>query len=137
LQVIAHWKLVSAADNVPLASDAQNQSLYIACRKPGTVIALNAATGKEISSVPVADGADDLFYDPALRRVYVIAGSGEIDAFQVDDALSLHPIGVQHTEAGAKTALFVPARHLLYVGVPGTGGKDAEIRVFATPVEKK
>ena len=135
-QVIAHWKLISAADNVPLAFDVERQSLYIACRKPGIVIALNAATGKEISNAPTADGADDLFYDAASRRVYVITGSGEVDAFQVDDAQLLHPIGVQHTAAGAKTALFVPAQHLLYVGVPGAGAKHAEIRVFATPVEK-
>jgi YVTN family beta-propeller protein len=128
----AHWKLTKAADNVPMAFDSDHQLLYVACRAPGMMIALDAATGKEVASQPVADGADDLFYDPALRRVYVISGAGEVDTFQVDDAKSLRSLAVQHTAAGAKTALFVPAQNLLYVGVPAESGKPAEIRVYAT-----
>jgi DNA-binding beta-propeller fold protein YncE len=69
-----HWKMAKGADNVPLAFDAEHKLLYLACRTPGTVIVLDAATGKEIASLPTAPGADDLFYDPALGRVYVIAG---------------------------------------------------------------
>ena len=67
-------------------SIGEHQLLYVACRTPGTVIALDAATGKEVASLPAAGGADDLFYDPALRRVYVISGAGEVDAYQVDKA---------------------------------------------------
>ncbi len=87
---------------------------------------------RKSASQPTADGADDLFYDPALRRVYVISGAGEVDSYQVDEAKNLHPLEVVHTAAGAKTALFVPAQNLLYVGVPGVGGKPAEIRVYST-----
>jgi len=130
--IAAHWRLSRAADNVPMAFDAEHRTLYVACRTPGKVIALDAATGEEISSQPAADGADDLFYDPALRRVYVIAGSGEVDAYQVDKARNLHPLQALHTAAGAKTALFVPAQNLLYVGVPGAGTDPAEIRVYST-----
>jgi 4-phytase/acid phosphatase len=129
--VIAHWKLTKAADNVPMAFDTEHQLLYVACRTPGTVIALDAVTGKEVASLPTAGGADDMFYDPALRRVYVISGAGEVDAYQVDEAKNLHPLEVLHTAAGAKTALFVPAQNLLYVGVPGTGDNPAEIRVYS------
>jgi DNA-binding beta-propeller fold protein YncE len=134
-KIAAHWKLTKAADNVPLAFDAEHQLLYLACRTPGAVIALDAATGKEVASLPTATGADDLFYDPALRRVYVIDGAGEVDAYQVDEARTLHPLGVLHTAAGAKTALFVPAQNLLYVAVPGAGSNAAEIRVFSTAID--
>jgi YVTN family beta-propeller protein len=130
--ITSHWKLTSAADNVPLAFDGDHQLLYVACRTPGTLIALDAATGKEVASLPAADGADDLFYDPALRRIYLISGAGEVDSYQVDEAKVLHPLGAVHTAAGAKTALFVPAQSLLYVGVPGAGGHPAEIRVYST-----
>ena len=130
--IVARWKLTKAADNVPVAFDGEHQSLYVACRTPGMLVALDAATGKEVASLPAAGGADDLFYDPALRRVYVIAGSGEVDAYQVDKARNLHPLESLHTAAGAKTALFVPAQNLLYVGVPGAGTDPAEIRVYST-----
>ena len=84
--ITARWKLTKAADNVPMAFDSEHQLLYVACRTPGTVIAIDAASGKEIASLPTAAGADDIFYDPALHRVYVIAGSGEVDVYQVDAA---------------------------------------------------
>ena len=132
-EIVMHWKLTKAADNVPMAFDAEHQLLYVACRTPGMLIALDAVSGKEISSQPAAGGADDLFYDPALRRVYLISGTGEVDAYQVDDARNLHPLEVLHTASGAKTALFVPAQNLLYVGVPSAGQDPAQIRVYSTP----
>jgi 4-phytase/acid phosphatase len=131
--ITADWKLTKAGDNVPVAFDGEDELLFVACRTPGMVIALDAATGKEIASLPAAPGADDLFYDSSLRRVYVISGAGEIDSYQVDKKKSLRPLEVVHTAAGAKTALFVPTQSLLYVGVPGVGGKAAEIHVFSTP----
>jgi YVTN family beta-propeller protein len=128
----SHWKLTKAADNVPLAYDSEDKLLFIACRKPGTLIVMDAVTGKEVASLPAAGGADDLFYDPAMRRVYVICGSGEIDAYQIDEAKDLHALEVLPTAAGAKTALFVPANHMLYVGVPGVNEHPEEIRVYSS-----
>ena len=126
------WKLTRAANNVPLAFDAEHNLLLVACRAPGALIALDADSGKELASLPAAGGADDLFYDSALRRVYLISGAGEVDAYQVDKAKELHSLAVLHTAAGAKTALFVPAQNLLYVGIPGTAELPAEIRVYST-----
>ena len=129
--ITAHWKLTKAAGNVPLAFDADHNLLFVGCRKPGAVIVLDASTGKELSSLPGAAGADDLFYDPALRSIYLIAGSGEVDAYQVDASKAIHSLGVLPTASGAKTALWVPAQNLLYVGVPGPSGQPSEIRAFA------
>jgi DNA-binding beta-propeller fold protein YncE len=130
--ISTQWKLTRAADNVPLAFDAEHQLLFVACRTPGTLIALDAVSGKELASLKSADGADDLFYDPALRRIYLIGGAGEVDSYQLDAAKVLHPLAVVRTAAGAKTALFVPEQSLLYVGVPGAGKNAAEIRVYST-----
>jgi hypothetical protein len=96
------------------------------------LVALDAATGKEVASLPAAGGADDLFYDPALRRVYLISGAGEVDSYQVDAAKNLHALDVLHTAAGAKTSLFVPAQNLLYVAVPRASDNPPEIRVYST-----
>ena len=126
------WKVTKAADNVPLAYDGEHKLLFVACRTPGLVIALDARTGQEVASQHAAGKADDLFYDAALRRVYMISGAGEVDAFQVDEAKQMHPIGVLRTADGAKTALFVPAENLLYVGVPSSAEYPAEVRVYST-----
>ena len=99
---------------------------------PGLLVALDVVTGKEVASRPAAGKADDLFYDSALRRVYLISGTGEVDSFQVEDARTLRPLEVLRTAPGAKTALFVPSQKLLYVGVPAIGAGPAEIRVYST-----
>ena len=130
--IVSHWKLIKAADNVPLAFDSEHQLLFVACRTPGMLIAVDVASGKEIASQKAAGKADDLFYDAARRRVYVISGAGEVDIFQVDSARTLKPVEVVNTAPGAKTALFVPEQSLLYVGVPGSGEHPAEVRVYST-----
>jgi DNA-binding beta-propeller fold protein YncE len=135
--IVAHWKLTGAADNVPMAYDSERQRLYVACRTPATLLALNAATGAEIARVAIGDGADDLFYDAAQRHLFVISGSGEVDVIQVDGGAGMSTVGATHTAAGAKTALFVPAENNLYVGVPASGSKSAEIRVYSTAAQKE
>ena len=129
--VVAQWKLAKAADNVPMAYDGAHQRLYVACRTPATLLALDAASGAELARASTGEGADDLFYDAALGRVYVISGAGEVDAFDVSGA-TIKTIGVTRTAPGAKTALFVPSQSALYVGVPSAGAKAAEIRIYST-----
>jgi DNA-binding beta-propeller fold protein YncE len=135
--IVAHWKLTGAADNVPMAYDSGRKRLYVACRTPSTLLALNAGTGAEIARVATGDGADDLFYDAAQLRLYVISGAGEVDVIQVDGGTGMSAIGVTHTASGAKTALFVPAENRLYIGVPASASRLAEIRVYSTAAEKE
>ena len=131
--ISAHWKMTGASHNVPLAYDDEHTVLYVASRTPGTLLAFDGASGAQLSSVPAGEQADDLFYDPALRRVYVVCGAGEVDAYQVDSQRRLHVLKVTHTRPAAKTGLFVPSQNLLYVGVPGIDGHSAEISVYTTP----
>jgi DNA-binding beta-propeller fold protein YncE len=135
--ILAHWKLTGVADNVPMAYDGGHHRLYVACRAPATLIALDGVSGVELARVETGKGADDLFYDAALSRVYVISGAGEVDAFQVDGTARMAPIGVTRTLAGAKTALFVPSKSALYVGIPGIGEHTTEIRVYSTAIHKE
>jgi len=133
--ITAHWKLASAKDNVPMAYDRGRHVLYVACRTPATLLALDGNSGAELSRATTGEGADDLFYDASLGHVYVISGAGEVDAFEVSGT-ALKAIGITRTVAGAKTALFVPSESALYVGVPATSGKPAEIRVYSTAIQK-
>ena len=134
--VVAHLKLTGAAENVPMAYDGGQRRLYVACRTPATLLELDAASGTELSRAAAGEGADDLFYDASLGRVYVIGGAGEVDAFD-GNGTTIKAIGVTRTVPGAKTALFVPSQSVLYVGVPATGSKSAEIRVYSTLGQKE
>ena len=134
--VTGNWKLTGAVHNVPFAYDAEDHVLYVACRTPAVLLALDAATGKELARISTGEGADDLFYDSSARRIYVIAGAGDVDVFQADARGALRSLGTVSTAAGAKTALFVPSQSLLYVGVPGVGGKAAEIRIYSAATQR-
>ena len=126
------WKITLAKDNVPLAFAEQPGLLFVACRTPGRLVVLDSKSGREISDLFADNGADDLFYDAELHRIYLIAGSGVVDAYELDANKAVRPLGVAHTSPGAKTGLFVPSQHALFLGVVATGGKEAEIRVYST-----
>jgi hypothetical protein len=117
---------------VPLAYDEEHQVLFIACRTPARLLALDANSGNELTDLPSDAGADDLFYDPASRRIYLIAGGGAVDVYQIDAAKAIQAIGVIPTAAGAKTGLLVPSQHALFVGAPATNGKQAELLRYST-----
>jgi DNA-binding beta-propeller fold protein YncE len=128
----ATWKLTRAKDNVPLAYDQENQVLFVACRMPARLLVLDGNSGKELADLPADAGADDLFYDPATHRVYLIAGSGAVDVYQIDPQRAVRAVGIIHTSPGAKTGLLVPSLHALFVGAPAIDGKQAQILHYST-----
>jgi DNA-binding beta-propeller fold protein YncE len=128
----ATWKLTRAKDNVPLAYDQENQVLFVACRTPARLLVLDGKSGGELADLPSDAGADDLFYDPATHRVYLIAGSGAVDVYEIDAERTVRAVGIIHTSPGAKTGLLVPSQHALFVGAPATGGKQAQILHYST-----
>jgi DNA-binding beta-propeller fold protein YncE len=130
--VIARWTLDRAKDNVPLAFVPETHALLLGCRTPATALLLDANDGSEIDSKPSSAGADDLFYDAATRRVYVIAGSGAVDVLELS-AGKLKSIGKVETAPGVKTGLLVPALHELFVGMPSVASLPSQVRVFTTP----
>lgn len=128
----ASWKLMRAKDNVPLTYDAEHEVLFVACRTPARLLELDANSGRELADLPSHDGADDVFYDPELHRIYLIAGSGAIDVYEIDAGKAVRTIGTIPTSPGAKTGLLVPSQHALFVGAPATGSKQAEILHYST-----
>jgi DNA-binding beta-propeller fold protein YncE len=128
----ATWKLTRAKDNVPLAYDEENQILFVACRTPARLVILDGNSGRELADLPSDAGADDIFYDGELHRIYLVAGSAAIDVYEIDGNKNVRALGVTHTSTGAKTGLLVPSQHTLYVGVPGSDGKQASILVYST-----
>jgi len=126
------WKIARAKDNVPVAFDPDSHALILGCRTPAKALSLDADTGKEVSDLPSATGADDLFYESATHRAYLISGSGNVDVYQVAADKTLKALGTTKTGAGAKTGLLVSSLHTLFVAVPAAGNEPAEIRQYTT-----
>jgi hypothetical protein len=140
--------LKGRARNFPMAYDAARQRLFVACRRPARLIAIDAQTQEILSEAVCTDDSDDLFYDAQTESVLVIGGGfrpdlqdtpspvspagemGAIDVFKVSKKGQLARVSTTPTAPHARTGLFVPARRMLYLAVSMRGGKDPEIREY-------
>ena len=130
MQVIATWPVTTAKSNYPMALDETNHRVFIGCRRPANVLIYDTATGKEVGSFEIVGDTDDLFYDSARKRVYVSGGEGFLDVVEDQGGGRFTRIAHLPTAAGARTSLFVPDQHRLFLAVPHRGSQRAEIRVF-------
>jgi len=127
--VIATWT-ADAQANFPMALDEPSHRLLVVTRRPARLIVFDTQSGKTVASQPAVGDADDAFYDPAHRRVYISGGEGFIDIFEQRDPDHYQPAGRIPTASGARTSLFVPELNRLYLAVPRRGNQGAEIRVY-------
>lgn len=124
----ARWPLTMERENVAMALDEQRQRLFIGCRS-GHVIVMDTNTGKELQSLTIHKGVDDLIYDPGTRRLYA-ATDGFLDVFDQTSLDQYASRGSVATGAKARTARLVPELNRLFVAVPQAGITAAQVLVF-------
>jgi hypothetical protein len=127
-RVIAKWPVTLGKQNVAMALDEFRQRLFIGCRS-GQIVVLDSNTGKELQSLPITVGIDDLVYDPATRRIYA-ATNGVVDVYEQTDLDHYVSRGSVVTGPRARTAKLVPQLNRLFVAVPQGGGQNARILVY-------
>jgi len=126
------WPITAAKENVPMQYDEATHRLFVVTRKPSTLVVVNADTGKEVASLPVADYVDDLSYDAAHHRLYIPAGGGDgaVTVVEQRAADDYKVIATIPTKPGAKTGRFVPELNRYFVGVPAKDKQEAAILVY-------
>jgi DNA-binding beta-propeller fold protein YncE len=127
-EVIATWPVTKCKPNVALGFDEANHRLFVACRD-GQIDVLDTQSGKELTTLPITKGVDDLVYDAASKRIYS-AGDGSVEVYAQTDADNYKLLGKIPTGPLGKTARLVPELHRYFVAVPQNGPKSAEILVF-------
>jgi DNA-binding beta-propeller fold protein YncE len=130
--LLGKWPVTSALKNYPMALDEGHHRLLVGCRTPARMLAIDTESGKQTASVEIVGDTDDLFYDAAHSRVYVIGGQGFVDVFEQKDADRYERTAHYPTAPGARTGLFVPEWSKLFVAVPHRGEQRAEILVYET-----
>jgi DNA-binding beta-propeller fold protein YncE len=129
--LVQTWPLTAGKENTAMKLDEANHRLFVTTRKPSMLVILDTESGKEVTSVPIADHADDLAYDATRHRLYVPCGEGLITVIEQRGADDYHVIANISTGPGAQTAGLVPELNRYYVGVPRRGGHWPEILVYA------
>ena len=128
--VVATWPIGDAEANFAMALDEPGRRLFVATRLPSLLLVYDIDSGRVIAQLPIGKDADDLFFDAARKRLYVICGEGRIDVVrQVDpDHYSIEAsVG---TAPRARTGLFVPEDGRLYVAAPAAADAPANIRSY-------
>jgi DNA-binding beta-propeller fold protein YncE len=130
--MLAKWPVTTATRNYPMAIYEARHRLLIGCRSPARMLVIDTESGKQTASVEIVGDSDDLFYDAARDRVYVIGGQGFVDVFEQNDGDHCNRIAHIATAPGARTGLFVPEWSKLFVAVPHRGEQRAEVLVYET-----
>jgi len=122
---------IEGADaNFPMAIDEGHRRLFVGCRHPATLLVLDLDTGARVATVPIGGDTDDLFYDAARQRLYVVCGEGRVDVLRQESPDRYVAEAQVPTAPGARTGLFVPALRQLFVASPHRGSLEAAVLVF-------
>jgi DNA-binding beta-propeller fold protein YncE len=131
-KVVATWPIHEAQQNAPLDMDEATHRLFVVTRKPGMTVVVNADTGASVASFKAPERTDQVIWDAANRRAYVLGGEGYISVIQQDDADHYREIAKVPSAPGAKTGVLVPSLSRLYVAAsPGDSGAPGKVLWYA------
>jgi DNA-binding beta-propeller fold protein YncE len=131
MKELTEWPVKPCEQNAMVALDESQKRLYLVCRKPGMVVAMNSDTGAVVSMANAPLRADDVLYDAAAHRLYVPGGEGYIGIYDTSDANSVKLITKVPSAPGAKTGLLLPDRHMLILAAsPGESKATAKILFY-------
>jgi hypothetical protein len=94
------------------------------------MLVYDTGSGKVVARPPIGGDTDDLFFDAARKRVYVICGEGRIDVFHQESADRYTRETSVKTAPRARTGLFVPEDDRLYVAAPAGGSSAARVLAY-------
>ena len=131
LRLIATWQVTPAKQNAMVAFDAAQHRLYVVCRDPGMVVAMNSDNGTIVDTLPAPLRSDEVQYDHEKHRLYVPGGEGYMGIYDTSNADHLKLIEKVNTAPGAKTGLLVAPMHRLFLAVsPGESKATAKVLTY-------
>jgi len=127
--VLTNWPIRLGKVPVGLAMDESHHRLFVGCRS-GVMVVIDSTSGREITSVRITKGIDDMAFDPATKRIYAEANTGAIDVYQEIDSAHYRSLGTTPIGVPAKPGLLVRELKLYFVAVPQHGDNSAQILVY-------
>jgi DNA-binding beta-propeller fold protein YncE len=113
------WPIRMATKNVAMALDTGGHRLFVACRS-GKIVVLDSRTGKELQTLDIGNGIDDLIFDPATRRIYASTGGGmgSTAVYEEQDPDHYKLLAEIATAPGAKNEVLVPQLARYFTVIP-------------------
>lgn len=130
-KVVATWPL-AARNNYPMALDEAHGRLFVGTRSPAELQVMDTSSGRLVAKLESVGDADDIFYDTKTHRIYVSGGEGFVYVFEQLDADKYRLAEKIPTRAGARTSFYVAEWRTLFVALPESSGRAAEVRSYST-----
>ena len=127
-EILASWPITKGKTNVAMALDEANHRLFVACRS-GQLIVFDTTSGKELSSLPIAQGVDDLAFAKDNKRIYA-AADGFVDVYQEQSPDDYQLLAKVPSGPAGRTASLVPELKRYFVAVPQHDAVPSEVLVF-------
>jgi DNA-binding beta-propeller fold protein YncE len=128
--IVTTWRTGLALANYAMALDEADHRLFAVTRFPARLLVINTGSGKTVKTLSAVGDCDDVFYDPARKRIYATGGDAAISVFDQQDPDHYTEITRILTVKGARTSFFSPEFDRLYLGVRRQGSTPAMIQVF-------
>ncbi|HEY3969080.1 MAG TPA: hypothetical protein VGM05_31310 [Planctomycetaceae bacterium] len=137
-EVIASYPLTRSDAGSPIAQDAEKGLLFVGCpKKQPMVVVFDSQTGKEIASVEIPAGIDDLYFDKDRNRLYASCADQVLAVIEkVGDKYEV--VSKIPTPKDSRTCVWSGGK--LYLGVPkqeNTSGPEVQIYEARPIVEAK
>jgi YVTN family beta-propeller protein len=130
---ISRWPL-TLEHNFPMALDETNHRLFVGAHQPARLAVFDTNSGHLISALPSVQDTDDLYYDAARKRVYMVGGEGFIYVFGQKDADHYQLVSKISTALGARTAGYFgkgkKGFDRFFLAVPARAGRGAELWIY-------
>jgi hypothetical protein len=129
--VTKHYALAGCKGASGLAYASRQNLLISACRN-GMAKILDAGTGAEVASVPIAAGPDAVIYDATRSLAFIpCGGDGILEVISLADRRHISVVQHLKTQEGSRTGTLDPRSGRLYLmasepdpsGKPGPGGR--------------
>ncbi|HEX4748721.1 MAG TPA: hypothetical protein VH302_04185 [Bryobacteraceae bacterium] len=111
--------------------DEAGHRLFVGSRS-GAISVFDTGTGKELTSLPIGGGVDDMVFDAGSKRLYATCGGdGLIYVYQQRDADNYELAGKVPSGPKGKNGLLSRPRGRFYVIVPPQASTPGAVYVFA------
>ncbi len=116
MTVTAHYDLQGKGGVCAgLAMDVKNEILFAACRNPQTMVILNAADGKILSTLPIGQGTDGAVFNPNTMEAFSSQGDGTLTIVKENSPTDFVVEQNVQTMVGAKTLTLDTKTNQIYV----------------------
>jgi DNA-binding beta-propeller fold protein YncE len=104
MAVTGHYDLAGKGGQCAgLAMDVKNEILFVACRKPATMVIMGAKDGKIIDALPLGAGTDGAVFNPKTMEAFSSQGDGTLTIVKENSPTSFVVEQTVTTPVRAKT----------------------------------